>query len=123
MSAPPAALPGRVAAPRRWLAVALVAAVSVGVVALIGRAAAPSPPAVPLPASPTVSFVIALRTFAENDVALADQAAATSASPGLRSVAAALAADGNRVAAGAWSLFGRWSVPGVDRLPDRKSVV
>lgn len=86
-----------------------LAAVCVGLTACAGR----TPP----PESSTVQFVVALRTFEERDVALADQAIAPSHDPRLRAAAVAWARQANDTSAAIWVLLDRWGVPGVDRLP------
>jgi hypothetical protein len=86
-------------------------------VAVLGERAVRPPAAVPAPGSATVAFVVALKTFEDSDVALADQAAAESTSLAVRSAATLLARHGDEVGAKVWAVLDRWNVPGVDRLP------
>jgi hypothetical protein len=67
--------------------------------------------------SGAVEFALALRTFEDSGVTLADQAVAQSTSPAVQAEAAALTAHGNVIAAELWGLLDRWGVPGIDRLP------
>jgi hypothetical protein len=79
-------------------------------VAIMTRAAPP-------PTAQTIAFVVALRTFESQSVALADQAAAQSSAPALRRTAATLAMDGNSVSAALWAWLDHDHVPGSERLP------
>ncbi len=97
-------------------ALLLVAVVMAGIGAADLRAAVtPGSAAVPLPGSATVSFVVALRSFEERDVALADQAASQSSSPAVRAAAGQLVAHNHDVGGRLWALLDRWDVPGPRR--------
>jgi hypothetical protein len=69
-----------------------------------------------------VSFVVALRTFESQSVALADQASSESSSPAVRHAAGVLAAHSRDIGARLWVLLDQWAVPGPARLPQRGPV-
>jgi hypothetical protein len=69
------------------------------------------------PAAPTVAFVVALRTFESQSVALADQASVQASTSRLQDAARTVADDSRTVDADLWALLDRWQIPGVQRLP------